>query len=95
MLKLNLIVYLEIYRYNVMEVDFMYIGRLVLFIAGMALILFGYFIYFQKRYNLINGFEMKNKLSSKDIEYAKKVGLAEFIIGIVLVIVGIILCFIK
>ena len=73
----------------------MSILRIIVFLLGMALTLFGYFIYFQKKYNLINGFDSKYRLSEQDIAYAKKVGLIEFILGIVCIIVGIILVFIK
>ena len=53
-------------------------------VLGLAFLLFGYFIYFKKKYNLINGFEADFKAGRKKEEYAKKVGMVEFVVGIVL-----------
>ena len=53
-------------------------------VLGLAFLLFGYFIYFKKKYNLINGFEANFKAGRKKEEYAKKVGMIEFAVGIVL-----------
>ena len=53
-------------------------------VLGLAFLLFGYFIYFKKKYNLINGFEADFKAGRKKEEYAKKVGMIEFVVGIVL-----------
>ena len=47
-------------------------------VLGLAFLLFGYFIYFKKKYNLINGFEADFKAGRKKEEYAKKVGMIEF-----------------
>lgn len=47
---------------------------------------FGYFIFFKKKYSLINGYEEDHKAGRKDENYAKKVGLIEFIIGIAMLI---------
>lgn len=95
-IKWDLVVRFEAYINWILGGDFfMFIVRIILFVLGMAFTLFGYFIYFQKKYNLINGFEMKYKLSRKDIEHAKKVGLGEFVIGIVLIVIGIILFFVN
>ncbi len=58
---------------------------------GLAFALFGYFIYFKKKYNLINGFESDLKAGRKKEDYAKRVGLIELLIGITLLIVGIVL----
>ncbi len=58
---------------------------------GLAFALFGYFIYFKKKYNLINGFESDLKAGRKKEDYAKRVGLIELVIGITLLIVGIVL----
>ena len=52
---------------------------------------FGYFIYFRKKYSLINGFDADMKAGLKDESYAKRVGLAEFIIGIIILVTSIIL----
>lgn len=56
-------------------------------VLGLAFLLFGYFIYFKKKYNLINGFEADFKAGRKKEEYAKKVGMIEFVVGIVLLTV--------
>ena len=50
-------------------------------VLGLAFLLFGYFIYFKKKYNLINGFEADFKAGRKKEEYAKKVGMIEFVVG--------------
>ena len=65
--------------------------KIVLFIVGMAFLLFGYFIFFKKKYFLINGFEDDFKSGRKNEDYAKRVGLTEFVIGIVMLIAGIVL----
>ena len=38
-------------------------------VLGLAFLLFGYFIYFKKKYNLINGFEADFKAGRKKEEY--------------------------
>jgi len=64
----------------------------IIFIAsGLAFLLFGYFIYFRKKYNLINAFEKDYIAGRKTTRFAKRVGLIELIIGIVLLVIGIIL----
>lgn len=62
---------------------------------SVAFTTFGYKIYFQKKYNLINGFEEAYKAGRKTKQYAKKVGLVEFIIGINLTLFGICITIIK
>ena len=59
--------------------------------VGLAFLLLGYFIYFRKKYHLINGFEADFQAGRKDEKYAQKVGLIEFIVGIVLLAAGIVL----
>lgn len=61
--------------------------KIIALSLGAAFTLFGYFIFFRKRYSLINGF-----VPGKSREtYARRVGLVEFIIGIALIAAGIIL----
>ena len=60
-------------------------------LLGLAFTLFGYFIYFRKKYNLINGFEADFEAGRKNEDYAKRVGMVEFVIGISILIAGIIL----
>ena len=62
---------------------------------GVAFTVFGYKIYFQEKYNLINGFEEAYKAGRKTKRYAERVGLVEFIIGIILTIVGICVIIVK
>lgn len=68
---------------------------IILLVVGVAFTTFGYFIYFKEKYNLINGFESDYKSGRKSETYAKKVGLVEFMIGIILVIVGFCMFIIK
>ena len=58
-------------------------------ILGLAFLLFGYFIYFKKNYKLINGFEADFKAGRKNEEYARRVGMVEFVVGISIFIAGI------
>ena len=67
----------------------MTILKIILITVGVAFTIFGYEIYFQKKYNLINGFEEDYKNGRKTESYAKKVGLIELVLGIILAIIGI------
>lgn len=67
----------------------MTILKIILITVGVAFTIFGYEIYFQKKYNLINGFEEDYKNGRKTESYAKKVGLMELVLGIILTIIGI------
>ena len=58
-------------------------------VLGLAFLLFGYLIYFREKYNLINGFESDYKAGLKNEEYAKRVGMVEFIVGIAILMAGI------
>ena len=69
----------------------MLILKIIAILLGSAFTLFGYFIYFRKKYNLINGFEADFKAGHKDENYAKRVGMVEFVVGIAILIAGIIL----
>ena len=60
-------------------------------LLGLSFALFGYFIFFGKRYSLINCFDEAFKSGQRDENYAKRVGLIEFVIGIVLLIVSLLL----
>lgn len=48
--------------------------KTISFLLGIAFTLFGYFIRFRGKYNLINGFEANFKQGRKTEEYAKRVG---------------------
>ena len=65
--------------------------KIILFFLGVLFTLFGYFIYFRKKYNLINGFAEDFKSGRKTEQYAKRVGLIEFVTGIALLAAGILL----
>ena len=66
----------------------MVVIKVLAILLGLAFLLFGYFIYFKNKYNLINGFEEDFKAGRKNEKYAKKVGMVEFVIGIALLIAG-------
>lgn len=63
--------------------------KVICFILGVAFALFGYFIFFKKKYFLINGFDEAFKAGLKNEDYAKRVGLIEFIIGILILFVAV------
>ena len=67
----------------------MIVLKILAVVLGLAFLLFGYFIYFKKKYNLINGFEADFKAGRKKEEYAKRVGMVEFVVGIALLIAGV------
>jgi hypothetical protein len=67
----------------------MIVLKIVAVLLGLAFTLFGYFIYFKGKYNLINGFEADFKAGRKNELYAKRVGLIEFVIGIAILLAGI------
>jgi len=66
----------------------MVVIKVLAILLGLAFLLFGYFIYFKKNYNLISGFEADRKAGRRNEEYAKRVGMVEFVIGIGLLIAG-------
>ena len=67
----------------------MLILKIVAVVLGLAFTVFGYFIYFRKKYNLINGFETDFKAGRKDENYAERFGLVEFVLGTAILIAGI------
>ena len=69
----------------------MIVLKILSVLLGLAFALFGYFIYFRKKYNLINGFEADFKAGRKNEDYAKRVGMVEFVVGIAILIAGIVL----
>ena len=82
-------------RENDLEVGKMLILKIILIAAGVAFTIFGYEICFRKKYNLINGFEEDYKAGRKRELYTKRVGLVEFIIGIILTLIGVYAIIIK
>ncbi|MGI6014764.1 MAG: DUF3784 domain-containing protein [Oscillospiraceae bacterium] len=69
----------------------MIVLKILSVLLGLSFALFGYFIYFRKKYNLINGFEADFKAGRKNEDYAKRVGMVEFVVGIAILIAGIVL----
>ena len=65
--------------------------KIILVIVGVAFTLFGYFIFFKKKYSLINGYTEDYKAGRKDENYAKRVGIVEFIVGIVILVASVFL----
>ena len=62
--------------------------KIILIALGTTFSIFGYLIYFKKKYNLINDFEANRKSGRKTESYARKVGLIELLLGITLLMVG-------
>ena len=69
----------------------MLVLKIVSVLLGLSFTLFGYFIYLRIKYNLINCFEADFKAGRKNEEYAKRVGMVEFVIGIAVLVAGIVL----
>ncbi len=65
--------------------------KIISVILGFAFTSFGYLIFFKKKYSLINGFDEDFKNKRKTIDYARCVGLVEFILGVVILVVSVIL----
>ena len=65
--------------------------KIISTVVGLALTLFGYFIFFKKKYSLINGFDNDFKAGRKTENYAKRVGLIEFVLGIVILVIAVVL----
>ncbi len=69
----------------------MVVLKVLAVMVGLAFLLFGYFIYFKQKYNLINGYEADFKAGRKNEEYAKRVGMIEFVVGIAMLLAGVVL----
>ena len=69
----------------------MIVLKIIAVILGLAFTLFGYFIFFKKKYFLINGFDAEFKDGHKTEDYAKRVGMVEFTVGIAILIASILL----
>ena len=59
--------------------------KIILIALGATFSIFGYLIYFKKKYNLINDYETNRKAGKKTESYARKVGLIELLLGIALI----------
>lgn len=62
--------------------------KIILIALGAIFSIFGYLIYFKKKYNLINDFETNHKAGRKTESYARKVGLIALLFGVALLMVG-------
>ena len=62
-------------------------------LLGSAFAVIGYLIFFKKKYSLINGFEAALREGRKTERYARRVGLTEFVLGIVLLIASVVSLF--
>ncbi len=65
--------------------------KILALILGLTFTLFGYLIFFKRKYYLINGFEEELKAGRKTEEYAKRVGLIEFTVGIAVFLAAVVL----
>ena len=65
--------------------------KIVTGVPGLAFLTFGYFIFFRKKYGLINGFRAEHAAGRRDERYARRVGLTEFIVGAALTAVWMLL----
>ena len=65
--------------------------KITLVLLGLLFSLFGYLIFFRGRYGLINGFRAEERAGRKNERYARRVGLTELTIGILLLVAGIVL----
>jgi len=63
--------------------------KIIALILGLAFTLFGYFILFRGKYALINGFDEAFKAGHTTKAYARRVGMVEFILGLILMLAGI------
>ncbi len=67
----------------------------IVLMLGLTFTVFGYLIYFKKKYNLINDFEKNYKAGRVDQQYAQRVGFIELSIGIVLLVSGIVVLMLR
>ena len=65
--------------------------KIILAVLGIAFFLFGYFICFKKKYSLINGFDQALREGRVGEDYARRVGLAELVIGVFLLLAALLL----
>ena len=64
----------------------MLVLKILAVLLGAAFLSFGYAIYFRGKYFLINGFEAAYREGRRDSAYAKRVGLIELVLGILLLV---------
>lgn len=69
----------------------MIVLKMIALALGLSFSAFGYFIFFQKKYSLINGFDEAFQAGRKKEADAQRVGLIELIVGIAMLITAVIL----
>ncbi|MCR3922858.1 MAG: DUF3784 domain-containing protein [Firmicutes bacterium] len=67
--------------------------RVMLIFIGTLFIGFGYAIWFKQKYHLINNFENDKQRGKLNDAFAKRVGIIEFIGGIVCLLLGVVTMF--
>ncbi len=65
--------------------------KIVTAVLGLAFLLFGYFIFFRRKYDLINDFKAEYEAGRKGEDYARRVGLIEFVLGLALLLCSLLL----
>ena len=65
--------------------------KIVTALLGLAFLLFGYFIFFRRKYDLINDFKAEYEAGRKGEDYARRVGLIEFVLGLALLLCSLLL----
>lgn len=67
--------------------------QITLILIGALFIGFGYAIWFKHKYHLINNFESEKKKGRLNDSYAKRVGIIEFVGGVLCFVLGILAMF--
>ena len=62
-------------------------------LLGSAFAVIGYLIFFKKKYWLINGFDAAFREGRRSEKYARRVGMIEFVLGILLLVASVISLF--
>lgn len=62
-------------------------------LLGLAFAIFGYLIFFKKRYSLINGFDAAFREGRRTEKYARRVGLIELVLGVLLLVASVLSLF--
>ncbi len=65
--------------------------KIVTAVLGLAFLLFGYFIFFRRKYDLINDFKAEYEAGRKGEDYARRVGLIELVFGLALLLCSLLL----
>lgn len=65
--------------------------KIIAIVLGLAFTLFGYFIFFRKKHSLINDFREDHEAGRKTADDARRIGMIEFVAGVVLLTAAVIL----